>query len=124
MESIENLMDATLSQIKNVIDVDNVIGKPIMSDDMTTIIPISKVSFGFVMGGGEYNESSPKIKIESYPYANAGGGGVTVTPLGFLVCGREKKFIPVNGKEGNNKWMNFAKSAIGVLKSDKDKEEE
>ncbi|MDD4839068.1 MAG: spore germination protein GerW family protein [Clostridia bacterium] len=123
MENIENLMEATLSQLKTVIDVDNIIGKPIIGDDMTTIIPISKVTFGFVMGGGEYNESSPKIKIASYPYANASGGGVTITPLGFLMCGKEKKFIPVDGKnEGDNKWMNLAKAALDALKGNKEDE--
>jgi sporulation protein YtfJ len=123
MENIENMLEATLSQIKNVIDVDNVIGKPIVADDMTTIIPISKVSLGFVMGGGEYNESSPKVKITSFPYANASGGGVTITPLGFLVCGKDKKFIPTGKIEGN-KWAELAKTALSALKGGKDKDGE
>ncbi|HKL94527.1 MAG TPA: spore germination protein GerW family protein [Clostridia bacterium] len=123
MESIGSLMDSTLTQLKSVIDVDNIIGKPIIADDMTTVIPISKVSFGFVMAGGEYNESSPKIKISEYPYANASGGGVTITPLGFLVCGREKKFIAVDGKnEGESKWLNLTKSVLEVLKKDKEED--
>ena len=123
MQNIDSLMDATLSQLKTIIEVDNIVGKPIIADDMTTIVPISKVSFGFVMGGGEFNESAPKSNTPDYPSANASGGGVTITPLGFLVCGKEKKFISVDGKSGGDKWMNLAKSAIAILKKDDKKED-
>lgn len=122
MENIENLMEATINHMRSVVDVDNVIGKPIVSDDLTTVIPISKVTYGFVMGGGEYNESSPKVKVTEYPYASASGGGVTITPLGFLVCGKEKQFIPVSGKGEVSKWSNLAKLAISALKGKEEEE--
>ena len=81
---IESIMAQTMSNLKNLVDVNNVIGKPMLSADGThTIIPISKLSMGFLVGGGEYNE---KEKTQNYPYAGGSGAGISVTPIGFLVC--------------------------------------
>lgn len=81
---IESIMAQTMSNLKNLVDVNTVIGKPLLSADGThTIIPISKLSMGFLVGGGEYNE---KNKTENYPYAGGSGAGISVTPIGFLIC--------------------------------------
>ena len=81
---IESIMANTLTNLKNLIDVNNVIGKPILSADGShTIIPISKLSMGFLVGGGEYSEEK---KTENYPYAGGTGAGVSISPIGFLVC--------------------------------------
>ncbi|MEG1964179.1 MAG: spore germination protein GerW family protein, partial [Clostridia bacterium] len=81
--AIENILQATLSNLKSVMEVSNVIGKPIVSVDNALIIPISKVSVGYVAGGGQYSETPPKSKTE-LPEAGATGGGVNITPVGFL----------------------------------------
>ena len=62
-----------------------VVGDPVQTQDGSTIIPISKVSFGFVAGGGEYACSSVQPQAE-LPFAGGAGAGVTVHPMGFLVC--------------------------------------
>ena len=81
---IENIMTQTMSNLKNLVDVNNVIGKPVLSaDGVYTIIPISKLSMGFLVGGGEYSENG---KNADYPYAGGSGAGISVTPVGFLVC--------------------------------------
>lgn len=68
-----------------MVDVNTIIGDPVKTQDGSTIIPISKVSFGFVAGGGEYAcgavQASPEL-----PFAGGAGAGVTVQPMGFLVC--------------------------------------
>ena len=50
----------------------------------STVVPVSKVSFGFVAGGGEYGGKAPQ---EGYPFAGGAGAGVSLQPVGFLVCG-------------------------------------
>lgn len=115
MDNIENIMNATLSQLKGIIDSDSVIGTPITSGDGVTIIPISKLTFGFVTGGGEYSETAPKTKL-TFPYAGASGGGVTIKPLGFLVVGKDKSFITVDSNYEESKWVNLAKGILDKCK--------
>ena len=52
---IENIMHATLEHIKSMIDVNTVVGSPVVTPQGKTVIPISRVSFGFASGGGEYH---------------------------------------------------------------------
>ena len=54
MHPIENIIDASMEQIKKLVDVNTVIGSPVHVDEKTTIIPVSRVGLGFVIGGGEY----------------------------------------------------------------------
>ena len=61
-----------------------VVGDPVQTQDGSTIIPISKVSFGFVAGGGEY--AGGMQAQADMPFAGGAGAGVTVCPMGFLVC--------------------------------------
>ncbi len=118
MDNIENIMQSTLSRMKEVIDVDNVIGSPIMGADGSTIIPISKVSLGFVTGAGEYNETLPKVKSCDLPVAGGAAGGVTITPLGFLIVGSQKQFISTSGSFEENKWTTFIKTFMEKIKKD------
>lgn len=82
---IQNLMGTSMESIREMVDVNTVIGDPVKTQDGSTIIPVSKVSFGFVAGGGEYagGLSQP---ISDLPFAGGAGAGVTVQPMGFLVC--------------------------------------
>ncbi len=87
---IENIMSTTLENIRDMIDVNTVVGEPIAAGDGETIIPISRVSFGFVAGGGEYGPASRAEGGAEHPFAGGTGAGVTVQPLGFLVTGPEQ----------------------------------
>ena len=55
MHPIENIMQTTMEQIKKMVDVNTVVGTPIIADETTTVVPVSKVSLGFLAGGGEYS---------------------------------------------------------------------
>ncbi len=87
---IENIMSTTLENIRDMIDVNTVVGEPIAAGDGETIIPISRVSFGFVAGGGEYGPASRAEGGAEHPFAGGTGAGVTVQPLGFLVTGPDQ----------------------------------
>ena len=93
---IENLMTTTLENIRDMIDVNTVIGEPVTTADGATVIPVSRVSFGFVAGGGEYALPRTPLRASASepdghaPFAGGTGAGVTVQPLGFLVTGQDK----------------------------------
>lgn len=86
---IENIMQTTMESIRDMIDVDTVIGEAITTQDGSTVIPISKVSVGFVAGGAEYRcGTARQMQADSCDRMPFGGGtsaGVTVHPMGFLV---------------------------------------
>jgi len=103
--NISGIMDTTLEKIKNMVDVNTIVGDPIISSDNTLIVPISKVTFGFFSGGGEMDASTKKptkvqeemVKNDSYPFAGGAGAGVTLQPIGFIVAsGSNITMLPVN----------------------------
>ncbi len=79
---IEGLMRTSMENIRDMVDVNTIIGDAVQTQDGSTVIPISKVSFGFVAGGGEYG----KPQAGEEPFAGGAGAGVSVVPMGFLVC--------------------------------------
>ena len=81
---IEGLMTTTLESIRDMIDVNTVVGEPIATADGSTVVPISRVCFGFVAGG---KPASTAAQPPEPPFAGGAGAGVTVQPLGFLVTG-------------------------------------
>ena len=85
---ISDLMTETMSKIKEMVDVNTIIGNPIVAADGTTVIPVSKVSFGFGAGGSEF---ASKHAASGSPLAFGGGSGagVTVPPVCFLVIGKD-----------------------------------
>lgn len=91
---IEGLMLTAMSSIREMIDVNTIIGEPIETLEGLMIIPISKVSFGFAAGGSEFkgetmNEYSKKEKEEEIqyklPFGGGAGAGATINPIAFLV---------------------------------------
>ena len=96
---IESIMGTTMENLREMVDVNTVVGDAVQTPDGSTIIPISKVSFGFVAGGGEY-ETSPKpqppaLSSGVLPFSGGTGAGVSVCPLGFLIVGKgQVKMLP------------------------------
>lgn len=95
---IDNMMQTTMESIRGMVDVNTVVGSPVAGAHGTTIIPISKVSVGFVAGGGEYAVEDAKnhpIPTDVFPFAGGTGAGVSVQPVGFLVVGEDTvKLLP------------------------------
>ena len=81
--SVPNMMEGMLQRIREMIDANTVVGQPITTPDGTTIIPISKVSIGF--GGGGSDFVSKNLNKMENPFGGGAGGGVKVSPVGFLV---------------------------------------
>ena len=74
-------MDTTLEKIKQMVDVNSIIGDPITAPDGTMIIPISKVNYGFASGGSDLPVKVPEKQF----FGGGTGAGVTITPVAFLV---------------------------------------
>jgi len=81
---INSVIETTMKNLNSLIDVNTVIGKPTKISDKT-IIPISKVTFGFMNGSGEYGEIKLFQKDKNKPFAGGNGGIVSLKPVGFLV---------------------------------------
>ena len=89
---VQELMASALEKMRDLVDSNTVIGSPIYTQDGTTILPISKVSFGFVSGGTDFASKTQKDL-----FGGAASAGGSVTPVGFLVI-----------KEGSVKLMQLA----------------
>ena len=88
---IESIMTTTMENIRDMVDVNTVIGDPVNTPDGSTVIPISRVSFGFVAGGGEYAVGETAAEPDTQlPFAGGTGAGVTVQPMGFLFIGQDQ----------------------------------
>ncbi len=96
MAGIDNLMTETMEKIRSMVDVNTIVGDPIHTPDGTTLIPVSKVTFGFGAGGSDFQSRNAK---EQAPlcFGGGGGAGVSITPVGFLVVHEgNAHMIPVN----------------------------
>ena len=82
-QSLPNMLEGTIQKIREMVDVNSVIGNPITTPDGVTIIPISKVSVGFGGGGSDY--VSKNVNKQENPFGGGAGGGVKVTPIAFLI---------------------------------------
>ncbi|MBP3464159.1 MAG: GerW family sporulation protein [Clostridia bacterium] len=114
---IEGLMNTAMSSIKDMIDVDTIVGEPISTGIDTLIIPISKVSFGFAAGGSEFkgetvNEYSKKNNEEqvqySLPFGGGSGAGVNIEPIAFLVVSEGSvKLLPIDHDSCLDKLIDY-----------------
>ena len=95
-QTLPNMLEGTIQKIREMVDVNSVIGQPITTPDGVTIIPVSKVSVGFGGGGSDFASS----KSGENPFGGGVGGGVNVTPICFLIV-----------KDGNVRMMPVAAPA-------------
>ena len=83
-KNLPNMLENTIAKIREMVDVNSVIGTPITTADGVTIIPVSKVSAGFGGGGSDFVSKNVN-KLDNHPFGGGAGGGVTVTPIAFLI---------------------------------------
>ncbi len=82
---LNHVIDTAMKDLGMLIDVNTVVGKPLKTDDGSFVIPISKVTMGFMTGGGEYGEVKILKKDKALPFAGGSGAVVSMKPIGFLV---------------------------------------
>jgi sporulation protein YtfJ len=114
---IEGLMTTAMQNIKEMVDVNTVVGDAVETNDGTVIIPISQVATGFAAGGGEY-ELSSSPKNSGMPFAGGSGAGVSVKPVGFLVVGmNDVRLISVNGNPLAERVVDVAPQIIDKIEN-------
>ena len=114
---IEGLMTTAMNSIKDMIDVNTIIGEPIETSNNIVIIPISKVSFGFAAGGselkGETIDEYKKVEKEEQiqyrlPFGGGSGAGVTINPVAFLVIQSNNiKLMPVSHSSSLDRLLDY-----------------
>ena len=82
-QNLPNMLENTIAKIREMVDVNSVIGTPITTPDGVTIIPVSKVSVGFGGGGSDFVSKHPNK--QDNPFGGGAGAGVNVTPIAFLI---------------------------------------
>ena len=82
-QNLPNMLDSTIAKIREMVNVNSVVGEPITTADGVTIIPISKVSVGLAGGGSDF--VSKNVNHHENPFGGGVGAGVKVTPIAFLV---------------------------------------
>lgn len=101
---IQGLMTTAMQSIKDMVDVNTIVGDAVQAPDGTVIIPISRVSFGFAAGGGEYHAGSEEeqrggsgnYEAGKFPFAGGSGAGVSINPVAFMVVGQNQmRLLPV-----------------------------
>ncbi len=82
---INEIISSAMKNLNGLIDVNTVVGKPIKTNDNDYIIPISKVTFGILGGGGEYGKINVLKKDSKFPFSAGNGAIVSINPCGFLI---------------------------------------
>ena len=129
------LMTTAMQSIKEMVDVNTVVGSAVVAQDGSVIIPFSKVSFGFAAGGGEYcgdidfsgmscdctcvdehgNEETVITPVK-YPFAGGSGAGVSIAPVGFLVVSNGNiQILPVDTNSTVEKLVEMIPFAINKI---------
>jgi sporulation protein YtfJ len=96
---IGDLMETTMQKIREMVDVNTIVGSPIVTADGITLIPVSKVSFGFASGGSDF-QTKHQQPSQNNAFGGGSGAGVNIVPVAFLVV-----------KGGNIKLLNIAPPA-------------
>ncbi|OUN01005.1 MAG: sporulation protein YtfJ [Paenibacillaceae bacterium ZCTH02-B3] len=92
---IKSLMQTAMENIKEMVDVHTIVGEPVQSPDGSVILPISRVGFGFAAGGSDFyaggrtdaKRGDNGGAVVQLPFGGGSGGGVSITPIAFLVVG-------------------------------------
>ncbi len=112
---IEGLMKTAMESIKEMVDVNTVVGDAVETNDGTVIIPISQVACGFAAGGGEY-EFNNGSKNQEIPFGGGSGAGVSVKPIGFLVVRmNDVRLLSVNGNSLAERVVDLAPQFIDKI---------
>jgi len=111
---IGELMETTMSKIREMVDVNTVVGNPISTVDGITLIPVSRVSFGFASGGSDFQSKNGK---DSNPasFGGGSGAGVKIEPVSFLVI-RDGNVRMISANAENQSSMDKVMDAVpGII---------
>lgn len=124
-ETINSLISSAMDKIKTIVDSSTVVGEKVVTEDGSTIIPISKVSVGYVVGGGEYADLSSRRVANHFPMAGGSSGGMSVSPVGFLIETKgEVKFVNVENKSLYQTVLNIFNALLSKVENNEENKEQ
>lgn len=95
-KKIDSIMEKTAEKLTGLVDVNTVIGKPVVTASGAQVIPFTKVTMGYLSGGGEYGDVKKIEDNECLPFAGGAGTVINVKPAGFLIDdGKECRLVRV-----------------------------
>jgi len=116
-------MKTAMENLKEMVDVNKVVGDAVETPDGHIIIPVSRVSFGFVAGGSEFDTEGDSAKSVAgtqegaFPFGGGSGGGVSIQPVAFLVTGPEEiRLLPVDRNTILDRIVELAPSIVQQIK--------
>ncbi len=110
---INGMMNSAMENLKQMVDVNTIVGNPIMAPDGTVVIPVSKVSFGLAAGGSEFTS---KKEAENYPFGGGVGAGVSINPVAFLVANETQvKLLPVDESDAASKLIDYVPTMVNKI---------
>lgn len=115
---IQRLMKTAMENIKEMVDVNTIVGDAVETPDGIVIIPVSRVSFGFAAGGTEFETGTKKEDEEGLPFGGGSGGGVTVQPVAFLIVGQGNvRLLPVDRHAMLDRVIDLAPQLMNQLEN-------
>lgn len=116
---IQGLMKTAMENLKEMVDVNTIIGDPVETPDGSVIMPVSKVGFGFAAGGSEFviEQKGSESSSMDHPFGGGSGGGVSITPVAFLVVSTSGvKMVHLDGSTHlYEKLMDFAPQVVDKI---------
>lgn len=118
---ISEIVEAAVSNLSKVAEVNTIIGKPLITMDGTTVLPVSQINFAFMAGGGEYGNKSARrrVDVDNSNFAGGSGGGASLTPVCFLVINKDGvKVLDTERSNTLDKIFDVAKDLANTFKKD------
>lgn len=126
---IEGLMKTSMQNIKEMVDVNTILGDPVETPDGSVIVPISRVSFGFAAGGSQFEANRMKSRERErdrnqsqeadggqLPFGGGSGAGITINPVAFLVVNKDQtKLLPVQSNVMVDRILDSAPQLLDKL---------
>jgi len=121
---IESLMKTAMENLKEMVDVNKIVGDAVEAPDGSVIIPVSRVTFGFAAGGTEFEQQDEKQRHggnnneqnNGLPFGGGSGGGVSVQPVAFLVVGQgQVRLLPVDRNAMLDRLIDLAPQVISQI---------
>jgi len=120
---IQGLMKTAMEALKEMVDVNTIIGEPVETPDGAVILPVSRVAFGFAAGGGEYevgnqgNRGGNPAGETALPFGGGSGAGVSIQPVGMLVVSADAvRFLPVDPRAFYDRLIDLAPQVLSELR--------
>ncbi len=123
MHPVETILQTTMRELKNIVDVNTIVGNPIYGEGGSVVIPVSRACLGFFAGGGDFptqavaKKGAPDFDASGYPFLGASVVGVSISPKAFLYMqGREVTLLHADCDNTLDRLVQMIPTAMGEIR--------